>query len=174
MLIAVTLKKVFIFFQFANYAFRRTVSTLCYGLSLLLANTFQLKILLRAPVLTTAAILIIILIALALFLELIFGIMLLCIACREQNDNITSDKNSKKRDQPSIEAQSSNEGDSSDEAANNNYELLREAGRIPERLSNRATVGIIFIAVINILLSGVGLGLSEKQYCAAWTNNTSN
>lgn len=130
--------------------------------------------------LTTPAILVIVLITVSLVLELIFGAMLIYIAYLEQNDNITSDKDPRNRSRSSVEAdpsskpQSSNEVYSSDNAANKNYEKLKMAGRIPERMSDCATVGILIIMLINILVCGIGIGLSEKQYSASWNNSTSN
>lgn len=118
-------------FQFASYAYRKSLSAGFCSLALLSANSFQMKLLFNITELTPQGKAVLVLIGLSICLQLIFGSILAFVATREQDDNIKSRKNSTERGQSSTETQSSTEDDSSDVAANDNYEKLKKSRKNP-------------------------------------------
>lgn len=140
--------------KFSNYAFRKSLSAGFLDVALLMANVSQLKILLNVTELTPQAIGVIALVGTSMAFQLMVGIALIYVAYYEQDDNIKPDRSG---DEAHLVPPSP------EEAANDNYERLKKAGRIHERLSNMVTVGIFIILFINVIISGMGLGLPTGE-----------
>ena len=139
------------FFQFANYAFRKSLAAGFLDIALLMANVSQLKVLLNTTEMSGQAIAITVLVSLSMFLQLGVGIMLIYVAYYERDDSIQSPP------KPSDGAYLM--PPTTAEAANDEFEALQKAGRIHDRLTNLVNVGIFIILFINIIVSGMGLGL---------------
>lgn len=137
--------------KFANYAFRKSLAAGFLDVALLMANVSQLKILMNSTKLTAQPIAVIVLVGISMALQLCVGILLIYVGYYEQDDSIQA-QDPQPDGQPIIPPTTS-------DAANENYERMKKAGRIHERLSNMVTVGIFIILFINIIISGMGLGL---------------
>lgn len=141
--------------KFANYAFRKSLAAGFLDVALLMANVSQLKILLNSTELKAQAIVVIALVAVSMALQLAVGIMLIYVGYYEQDDSIEAPE--PERDERHLVPPTTSE------AANENFENLKKAGRIHDRLTNMVTVGIFIILFINVIISGMGLGLPTGE-----------
>lgn len=141
--------------KFANYAFRKSLAAGFLDVALLMANVSQLKILLNSTELKAQAIVVIVLVAISMAMQLVVGIMLIYVGYYEQDDSIEAPE--PERDVAHLVPPTTSE------AANENFENLKKAGRIHDRLTNMVTIGIFIILFINIIISGMGLGLPTGE-----------
>lgn len=127
--------------------FRRSLSAGFFDVALLMANVSQLKIMLNTNELTAQILVVIAFIALSMTLQLIAGIMLVFTGYFEQNENVQPLSSPMPPDA------------NTEEAANDHYEKMKEVGRIHEGVSNLVTVVVFMILIINVIISGMGIGL---------------
>ena len=119
-----------------------------------MANVSQLKILVNTTKMTAQPIVIIVLVGISMTMQLLVGIALIYVAYYEQDDSTKPD------DTPT---EASVMPATTEEAANDNFDRMEKAGRIHNWLSNLVTVGIFIILFINIIISGMGLGLPTGE-----------
>ena len=119
-----------------------------------MANVSQLKILINTTKMTAQPIVVIVLVGISMIMQLFVGIALIYVAYYEQDDSVKPD------DTP---AAASLMPATTEEAANDNFDRMEKAGRIHNRLSNMVTVGIFIILFINVIISGMGLGLPTGE-----------
>ena len=98
---------------------------------------------------TAQPIVVTILVGISMILQLIVGIMLIYLAYNEQDESNKPDDTRAEGLLPLTP----------EEAANDNFDRMEKAGRIHDRLSKGVTIGIFIILFINIIISGMGLGL---------------
>ena len=121
-------------------------------MALLMANVSQLKVLMETTKMSGQVIAVIVLVAISMLLQLVVGIMLIYVGIYERDDSIRSPD-------PKPDAEPMMRTITNREAANEEFEDLKKAGRIHDRLTNLVNVGIFIILFINIIVSGMGLGM---------------